>query len=78
MRLDEALARANMTPEVGDHVVVYDDKHVAHYLFVSYVNPKDPHELGFMCPCLGIQPGTDTNKLEIAPIVTCLECLTKA
>lgn len=78
MKLGEALLRLRRAPEVGDHEIVYDDDGVAHYLFITWVDPKNPYNLGFMCPCMKFKGGLDGNQLEVAPIVTCLECLTKA
>jgi hypothetical protein len=77
MKLGEALLRANKRAEVGDHVVVYDDDKVAHVLYVASVDFIDPHKLGFMCPCMKFKSNTDTNELEVAPHVTCLECVSK-
>jgi hypothetical protein len=77
MKLGEALARANMIPEIGDHVVVYDDDKVAHVLYVSHIDPKDVRKLGFICPCMKFKGGLDANTLEVAPHITCLECATK-
>lgn len=77
MKLGEALARANKTAEVGDHVVVFDADKVAHVLYVARVDFVDPHKLEFMCPCSRFKGGIDANQLEVATHVTCLECATK-
>lgn len=77
MTLGEALARSKTLPEVGDHEIVLDDEGVAHLLFITHVDPQDRYKLGFMCPCMKFKGGLDPKDLEVAPVVTCLECVTK-
>lgn len=77
MTLGEVLMRLRREPQVGDHEIVLDEHGVAHSLYISWVDPADHRRLGFMCPCLAFPASVDANTLVVAPVVTCLECLTR-
>lgn len=82
MTLGEVLARARVLPSVGDFEIVNDANGVAHVLYITFVDnaklgPGLAGTLGFMCPCSVFTMGTAPESLEIAPVVTCLTCVTK-
>jgi len=82
MTLGEVLARATKVPEVGDHEIVLDEAGVAHMLIISYVDnaklgPQLAGTLGFMCPCMAFKEGTVPDTLEVAPVVTCIDCVSR-
>lgn len=77
MTLGEALRRSKTPPGIGDHEIVLDEEGVAHLLYITFVDPNNPWSFGFMCPCMKFKGGLDPKDLVVAPIVTCLECVTR-
>jgi hypothetical protein len=82
MTLGEVLARARKIPKRGDHEIVLGPDGLAHILIITYIENAKlgvglAASLGFMCPCMAFKEGTDVDALEVAPIMTCLDCLTR-
>lgn len=81
MTLHDALLRGALkgrTPEIGDHEIVEGPDGLAHMLIISHIDlKKQPPEFGFICPCMVFPNNTDTRTLEVKPVVTCIDCMSK-
>ena len=81
MTLDEVIARSKTQPKTGDHEVVMGPDGLGHLVVIvstTVYGERDgdwkPPKFAFMARCDALQ-GCDVGALEIAPDITCLQCL---
>lgn len=84
MTLGEVLASLKEPPEIGSHEIVLDKHGVAHILVVTGVQHRGSAHLFLACDvdfmCLCELLGSETREvrhLEVAPVATCIRCLTR-
>ena len=76
MTLGDVLARARTPPKIGDHEVVKGPDGLGHMVVITHNENKDYRTpLEFMCVCSALKGTGALEGLEVAPTITCMECM---
>ena len=82
MTLDEVIARSKTQPKKGDHEVVMGPDGLGHLVVIvstTVYGERDgdwkPPKFTFMGRCEALNKHGDVGMLEIAPTITCMQCL---
>jgi hypothetical protein len=82
MTLDEVIARSKTPPKKGDHEVVMGPDGLGHLVVLVNVKVYDengggwkPPSFSFMGRCEALNSNGDVGALEIAPTITCMQCM---